>query len=95
MPNYRPINTCTAVESDPEPIIVEETRDYSESLNQEAKMVNSLMKTRVFKNLFEALEFDEQAQKEATTSIAEISKRFGEQCCVISKAVWVRWQGRT
>ena len=87
LPNYRQINTCTAAETGPKPIIVEETGDCSESLNQEAEMVAFLMKISVYKNLFEALEFDEQAQKETTTSIVEISKRFEEQCYVISKAV--------
>ena len=85
--NYRKINTCTTIELDLEPIIEEEFRGCSESLTQEAKVVDSLMKTRVFKNLFETLEFDEQAQKEAATTIVEISKRFGEQCCVISRVV--------
>ena len=87
LPNYRQINTCTAVESDPEPITVVETGDSSESPTQEAEVVDSLMKTRVFRNLFESLEFDKQAQMEATTAIVEISKRFGEQCGVISKIV--------
>ena len=32
LPNYEQINTCTAAEIDPEPIIVEETRGYSEDL---------------------------------------------------------------
>ena len=58
LPNYEQINTCTAVETDPEPIIVEETRGCSEDLTQETEMMDSHMKTREFKNLFEALEFD-------------------------------------
>ena len=87
LPNYGQINTCIAAETDPEPIIVEETGDCSEDLTQETEIMDSLMKTKEFKNLFEALEFDKQAQVEATSAIIEISKKFGEQCCVISKAI--------
>ena len=78
MLNHRQINTCTVVELELEPIIIEEFRDYSESLTQENEVIDSLMEIRVFKNLFEALEFDEQAQKKATTAIVEISMKFGE-----------------
>ena len=87
MLNRRQINTCIASEVDPEPIILEETGDCSESLTQESEVIDSLMKTRVFKNLFETLEFDEQAQKEATTAILEISKRFGEQRCAVCRDI--------
>ena len=76
LPNHRQINTCTAIELDPKPIIVEESRDCIENLTKEAEVVDSLMKTKEFKNLFEALEFNEQAQKEALATILEISKRF-------------------
>ena len=58
LPNCGQINTCTAAEMDPELIIVEETEDWSEDLTQETEMMDSLVKTREFNNLFEALEFD-------------------------------------
>ena len=87
LPNHRQINTCIAVELDPEPIVVEESGYYSESLTQEDELVDSLMKTTMFKNLFKALEFNEHTQKEATTAIVEISTKLGEQCCVIRKAI--------
>ena len=77
MPNHRQINTCTIVELDPEPIIIEETGDCSEGLSQKAEVMDSLIKTRMFKSLFETLEFDMHAQREAIIAIAEISKSLG------------------
>ena len=80
--------TCSAIEEEEsEPITVMETRECSTGAMQKDDIINGLMKSREFKNLFESLEFEEQARKEATKAILEISERFGERCCVISKAV--------
>ena len=61
--------------------------ECSTESTQKEELIDGLIKSRVFRNLFESLEFEEQAQKEATKAILEVSKKFGEKYCVISKAV--------
>lgn len=61
-------------------MIVEEEvlEGSSEGLIQENETIDVIMKSRVFKNLFEALEFGEEAQKEATLAIVDLSKKYKE-----------------
>ena len=88
LPSHKSILTCTAVEENPEPIVVHESGECSTELTKKKKeLVDSLIKSKVFRNLFEYLEFGEQAQKEVTKVILEVYEKFGEQCYVISKAV--------
>ncbi|PON41586.1 hypothetical protein PanWU01x14_288580 [Parasponia andersonii] len=50
-------------------------------------MMENLMKSRAFKNLFDTLEFGDEARKKATHTIFKISQRFGPQCCSINYVV--------
>ena len=79
--------TCTAVEENSEPIVVIESMECSKESTQKEGLVDGLAKSRVFRNLFESLEFGKQAQKEATKAILEVFEKFREKCCVISKAI--------
>ena len=87
LPIHKSALTCTIVEENPEPIVVHKSGECSTEPSQKEELVYGLIKFRVFRNLFKSLEFGEQAQKEATKAILEVSEKFGEQCCVISKAI--------
>ena len=43
--------------------------------------------SQVFKNLFDTLEFNDEARREATSALFKISQKFGLQCCAINHAV--------
>ena len=93
MPSHKSVLTCTTIEENPEPIVVQEFEECSTESTQKEELVDGLIKSKVFKNLFESLEFGEKAKKEATKAILEVSEKFGEKCCVISKVVrQVAWQ---
>ena len=87
LPSHKSVLTFTVIEENPEPIVVQEFEECSTESTQKEELVDGLIKSRVFKNLFESLEFGEQAQKEATKPILEVSKKYREKCSVISKAV--------
>lgn len=71
----------------PESIIVNKFEEFYVDPIQEEEVVDVLMKPRVFRNLFEDLEFGEQAQGKVIKAILEVFRKFGEQRCVISKDV--------
>ena len=67
-PSHRSVLTCSVVEES-EPIAVMEIGECSTGTMQREDLIDILMKSRAFKNLFESLEFEEQARKEATKAI--------------------------
>lgn len=48
LPNHRSINTCIAVETDREPIIVQESGECSQGLEQEGDIVTEFKEINYF-----------------------------------------------
>ena len=84
LPSHKSVLTCTAIEENPKSIVVHEFGEGPTKLAPKEELVDGLIKSSVQKFVWI---FGEQAQKEATKAILEVSEKFGEKCCVISKAV--------
>lgn len=50
-------------------------------------MKEILMKFKVFKNLFDTLEFEEKAKEKATQAIMDVSQQYNSQCCLAVHAM--------
>ncbi|PON32152.1 hypothetical protein PanWU01x14_363750 [Parasponia andersonii] len=74
---------CTTIDStNKNPTNEESTHD------QEIEIImESLMKSRVFKDLFDILEFRDNAHREATQATFQVSQQVGPQCCSINQVV--------
>ena len=58
LPGHKSVIKCTAVEENPKPIVVHESWECSTESTQKEELVDGLIKSRVFRNLFESLEFE-------------------------------------
>ena len=59
LPSHKSVLTCTVIEENPKPIVVQESGECSTESAQKEELVDGLIKSRVFRNLFESLEFGE------------------------------------